>query len=127
MNKKIIIAIIAFVLVIAAVASAYFVFVPKAKEGSKTVTIEVTDDKGETEKYTVKTDALYLNEAMEDAGITYEAEDTYVNTVNGITADYDRDQSYWGFYVNDEYCNYGIFEQPVNDGDSFSIIYTIYE
>ena len=127
MNKKIIIAIIAFVLVIAAVITAYFVFVPKAKEGAKSVTIEFVDDKGESKEYSVKTDALYLADAMTEAGITYEAEGTYVNTINGITADYDKDMSYWGFYLNGEYCNYGIFEQPVADGDSFKIEYTVYE
>lgn len=127
MNKKTIIAIAAFILVIAIVATIYFVFVPKATEGTKSVTIEVVDNKGESKEYTVKTDALYLADAMTEAGITYEAEDTYVNTINGITADYDKDMSYWGFYVNGEYCNYGIFEQPVNDGDSFKIEYTVYE
>ena len=127
MNKKTIIAIAAFILVIAIVATIYFVFVPKATEGTKSVTIEVVDNKGESKEYTVKTDALYLADAMTDAGITYEAEDTYVNTINGITADYDKDMSYWGFYVNGEYCNYGIFEQPVADGDSFKIEYTVYE
>ncbi len=127
MNKKLIIAIIAFVLVIAAVVTAYFVFTEKAVEGSKSVSIEVIDDKGESKKYDIKTDALYLNEAMDEAGITYEADGTYVNTVNGITADYDKDMSYWAFNVNDTYCNYGIFEQPVNDGDSFVIAYIVYE
>ena len=126
MNKKIIIAIIAFILVIGAVAGAYAVFGPKTAEGSKAVTIEVVDDKGESRIYEIKTDALYLAEAMTEAGITYEAEDTYVNTVNGITADYDKDMSYWAFYINDTYCNFGIFEQPVKDGDSFKIEYTIY-
>ncbi len=127
MNKKTIIAIAAFILLIAIVTVIYFVFVPKATEGTKSVTIEVVDDKGESKEYSVKTDARYLADAMTEAGITYEAEDTYVNTINGITADYDKDMSYWGFYVNGEYCNYGIFEQPVEDGDSFVIAYTIYE
>ena len=34
-------------------------------------------------------------------------------------------QTTWAnVYLNGEYCNYGISEQPVNDGDTFSIIYT---
>ncbi|MEE0967314.1 MAG: DUF4430 domain-containing protein, partial [Bacilli bacterium] len=47
--------------------------------------------------------------------------------VNGVTADYNTDGAYWGFYVNEEYCNYGIDQQPVNDQDAFQIVYTIYE
>ena len=44
--------------------------------------------------------------------------------INGVTADYNVDQSYWAFYVNDEYCNYGVDSQPVADGDVFRIEYT---
>ncbi len=127
MNKKLIIAIIAFAVVIAAVIGAYFAFAPKATEGSKSVTIEVVDDKGEVEEYSVKTDALYLSEAMTEAGIEYSGEGTMVDTVNGLKAVYEENSSYWAFYVNGEYCNYGIYEQPVNDSDSFKIEYTIYE
>ena len=32
--------------------------------------------------------------------------------------------AYWGFSVNGQYCNYGIDEQPVEDGDAFVIAYT---
>ncbi|MBR4881903.1 MAG: DUF4430 domain-containing protein [Clostridia bacterium] len=127
MNKKILIAIIAFAVVIALVAAAYFIFVPKATGGSKEVTVIFSDNKGETKTTVIKTDALYLADAMTEAGLEYEVADTYVTAINGITADYNKDMSYWAFYVNGEYCNYGIFEQPVNDGDSFKIEYTIYE
>ncbi len=147
-KRSVLIAIIAFVVLIAVVVTAYVVFKERPEEtkgtetvevtnevgeteivtiGAKDVTLTVVDDKGESKAYELKTDALYLNEAMEEAGIVYEAEGTYVNTINGIAADYDKDQSYWSFEVNGEYCNYGIFEQPVNDGDSFVIAYTIYE
>ena len=48
-----------------------------------------------------------------------------VNSVNGEEAIYETDAAYWGFFVNGEYCNYGISEQPVEDGDAFQIIYTV--
>ena len=46
--------------------------------------------------------------------------------VNGVKADYTADGAYWAFFVNGEYCNYGIEEQPVLDGDVFSIVYTAF-
>ena len=49
-----------------------------------------------------------------------------VKNVNGITAEYETDGTYWAFYVNGEYCNYGISSQPVEDGDAFQIVYEIY-
>jgi hypothetical protein len=44
--------------------------------------------------------------------------------VDGEEASWEKDNAYWGFFVNGEYCNYGISEQPVHDGDAFTIAYT---
>ena len=72
-----------------------------------------------------------VDKAMEEAkdqGLTFESEDgdygLMVTTVNGERAIYAEDGAYWSFYVNEEYCNYGISEQPVEDGDAFKIVYT---
>ncbi len=106
-------------------------FGPKTTEGSKTVSLSVVDNNAETTTYDAKTDALVLQELMDelaDDGLTYSGTESeygiMVDTVNDIRADYTLDGAYWSFYVNDEYCNYGISEQPVNDGDSFRIEYT---
>ncbi len=103
----------------------------KTTEGSKNVTLSVVNANEETTTYEAKTDALYLQELMDelkDDGLTYGGTESeyglMIDTVNGLRADYTLDGAYWSFYVNDEYCNYGISKQPVNDGDSFSIIYT---
>ena len=123
-----IVAIVAVVL-IAAMAFAYLLLKPEAAEGAKNITIEVVDAGGASTTYSLSTDALYLEQAMnEAAGLEWSGtESTYgmtVDTVGGVRADYTLDGAYWAFYVNGEYCNYGISEQPVNDGDAFSIVYT---
>ena len=109
----------------------FALFGPKTTEGSKNVTLSVVDDGGNSTDYETQTDALVLQELMDELkeeGFTYGgAEGEYglmVDTINGVRADYTLDGAYWSFYVNDAYCNYGISEQPVNDGDAFSIIYT---
>lgn len=117
------------VLLIALFAVLFFLFRPKAVQGAKSITIEVVDNNGASTVYDVHTDAEYLRQAMEEAkGLEFSgAESEYgmmVETVNGITADYNVDQSYWGFFVNGEYCNYGIETQPVTDGDAFRIVYS---
>ena len=43
----------------------------------------------------------------------------------GEEAVFADDGAYWGFSVNGNYCEYGISEQPVADGDEFEIKYTI--
>ena len=44
----------------------------------------------------------------------------YVKTVNGITADYDKDGVYWAFYVNGEYAQTGVDSTSITEGDSYS-------
>ncbi len=132
MKKKILIPVGAFLALVAIFVAVYFIFVEKPTEGSKSISIEVINSKEESKVYELKTDALYLQQAMEEAkGLTFDGEETQygftVSTVNGEKADFNTCSSYWSFYVNGEYCNYGISEQPVEDGDEFQIIYTDYE
>ena len=127
-TNKVLLALIP-VAIIAILAVVFIVFKPGTTSGSKKVEINVVNDKGETSSYSVKTDAEYLRQAMEEtSGLEFSGEESeygmMVIVVNGVTADYNVDQSYWAFYVNDEYCNYGIDEQPVTDGDVFKIEYT---
>jgi len=104
-------------------------FSEKAAEGSKAITITVVNSAAQETAYALKTDALYLRQAMDECeGLTYEgSEGPYglmISSVNGEIADYNVNGAYWGFFVNDQYCNYGIDEQPVEDGDAFVIAYT---
>ena len=131
MKKKILIAVGAFLALVAILVGVYFIFVKKPTEGSKNITIEVINSKEESKVYELKTDALYLKEAMEEAkGLTFDGEDSQygftVITVNGESADFNVSSAYWSLYVNGEYCNYGVDSQPVEDGDEFQIIYTEY-
>ena len=88
--------------------------------------VSLVDDSGAATVYEVSTDALYLRQVMEQAeGLTFESADGMVITVNGLRADYVLDGAYWGFFVNGDYCNYGIDQQPVEDADRFSIVYTL--
>lgn len=131
-NKKKILGIGLIVVLVAVMALVYGKFREKPVEGSKNITIEVVNSKEESKVYELKTDADYLLGAMEEAeGLTFEGEEgefgMSIMTVNEETADFNVDASYWSFYVNDEYCNYGVSEQPVEDGDAFAIVYTVYE
>lgn len=131
-TKKIAAGVLALVLLIAICAFAYVKFKPQPVEGAKTISIEVVDDEGTSVIYEVHTDAEYLLQAMEDAdGLTFDGEEGdygfTVYTVNDVTADFNTDSAYWSFYLNDEYCNYGVSEQPVNDGDEFMIRYEVFE
>lgn len=128
-KKKIIIGLVALVAVVVAFIAIYFIFREKPVEGSKEIVIKVVDSDEKVTTYELKTDAKYLKEAMDEAdGLTYSGTEgdfgMMVDTVNGVRADYTLDGAYWSFLINDEYCNYGISEQPIEDGDVCSIVYT---
>lgn len=129
-KKKILIGVAALAAMVVIFAGIYVLFGKKPVEGSKSITIQVVDDKQEKITYELNTDAEYFRQAMEQTeGLTFSGTESeygmMVDTVNGIKADYNENGAYWGFYVNGEYCNYGIDTQPVLDGDIFSIEYTV--
>ena len=130
-NVKILIGVVALVVAIIAMVFAYQRLRPKAQEGTKNVEVTVVSKDEATKSYETKTDAESLKQVMDELeaqGFTYGGTESdfgfMVDTVNGETASFEEDGSYWGFFVNGEYANYGIGEQPVADGDKFEIKYT---
>lgn len=127
-SVKIILSVTGVAVLIAALVAVWMIFGAKPQEGAKEITIEVINSADESTVYELNTDAEYLRQAMDEAdGLTYGGSESeygmMVDTVNGEVADYNVDGSYWSFYVNGEYCNYGIDTQPVTDGDAFVIEY----
>ena len=47
----------------------------------------------------------------------------YVKTVNGMTADYDKDQHYWAFYINGEYALTGVDGTDITEGTTYRLEY----
>jgi len=92
-------------------------------EGAVAFTFEVVDGEGNTTFFTVNTDKATVGEALLDNGLV-EGEDSdyglYVKTVNGITADYDVDQTYWAFYIDGEYAMTGVDSTDVVAGSTYS-------
>lgn len=119
----------AFALLIAALALVYLVFSEKPVSGSKAITITVVNSAAQEKAFPVRTDAQYLRQAMDECrGLTYSGtEGPYgimLDTVNGERVVYSENGAYWSVTVNGQYGNYGIDEQPVEDGDAFVIAYT---
>ena len=130
-SVAVILAAIGLVALIVIMTVLFLVFREKPVEGSKSISIEVISKEEISTKYELQTDAEYLRQAMEEAeGLEFTGSESeygmMVETVSGELADYNVDGAYWAFYVNGDYCNYGIDTQPVEDGDAFSIVYTVY-
>ena len=130
-NKKTIWAAIGILVLACVFAGVYLLNKPKTSRGSKHVVLEVKDNDGFVKGYETDTNAAYLADLMDElknsTDFTYEAENgdygLFVTSVNNLLADYDTTQCYWAIYVNGEYGSYGISEQPVTDGDTFTLAY----
>jgi len=92
-------------------------------QGAVTFTFTVTDKDGNATEFIIHTDKATVGEALMEHGLVQGEEGAYglyVKTVNGITADYDVDQTYWAFYVNGEYAMTGVDKTAVTDGASYA-------
>ena len=94
-------------------------------EGKTTVKVEVKAGEHSV-TFTIRTDRTILGDALTDHNLI-EGENgaygLYVKKVNGITADYDVDQSYWGFYKNGEYMMTGVDTTTIADGEHYELVY----
>lgn len=97
----------------------------KIGTGAKAVTVKVVDDKQNTITILVHTDAQFLRGVLEEAGLVAATEDSYIKTVAGITADYDRDESWWCILLGENMTQLGASEQPVQDGEVYTLVYKI--
>ena len=73
--------------------------------------VVVTDLEGKETTFEYTSSAASVGEALVAEGLI-EGHETeyglYIDTVNGTTADWDADQTYWAFYINGEYASTGI-------------------
>lgn len=92
-------------------------------EGAKTLVVEVkADDRQVT--FTIHTDKTTVGEAMQEHNLLDgEVGDygLYVKRVNGILADYDVDQTYWGFYIDGEYAMTGVDSTNIEEGVTYCL------
>ena len=93
-------------------------------EGAKTFIFKVEVEENSV-TFTIHTDAETVGEALIGLGLI-EGDDSayglYVKKVNGMTADYDIDQTYWAFYENGEYAMSGVETTSINEEVVYSFV-----
>ena len=89
--------------------------------GAKTIKVEVIA--GETSvTFTVKTDKSTLADALLEHELIAGDMSTYglyVKTVNGILADWDVDQTYWGVGIEGKAASTGASDIKIKDGEHY--------
>ena len=94
-------------------------------EGETEFLLTITDLDGNETQVTIHTDQTIVGEALQELGLIEGEEGQYglyVKTVNGITADYDTDKTYWGFYINGEYAMSGVDTTEIAAGDTYALV-----
>lgn len=92
-------------------------------EGEHQFTFTVTDVDGKETIFEIHTDKTKVGEALMDLELISGDEGAYglyVKNVNGITADYDADGTYWAFYINGEYAMTGVDVTDITEGTIYS-------
>lgn len=127
-NKKVILALAALVVIAAVFIGVYFATRPETVEGAKTFTLTVIHKDETSKEFEFHTDEEYLGTVLMDEGLL-DGEmgefGLYIKSVDGEVADYDVDGAYWALYEGEEYAMQGIDLTPIEDGDTFKLVYTI--
>jgi len=125
-NKKLVLAVVALVAVIAILAGVYFATRPKTSQGAKEFTVTVINKDGTEKTFTYHTDEEYLDKVLIAEGLIEGYNDDYgfvVEKVDGEAAIWNTDNAYWSLYVGEEYATTGISSTPVHDGSTFKLVY----
>ena len=92
-------------------------------EGATVFYFNVVDKDGNQTKFEIHTDKTVVGEALMELGLI-EGEQgdygLYVKKVNGITADYDTDGTYWAFYIGDDYGMTGVDMTTIEAGATYA-------
>ena len=126
-NKKIILAAVALVAVVAIFVGVYVATRPEVQTGAKAFTVTVVHANGTEKVFDYRTDGEKLGAVLEEKGLidSEGADPGMFHTVDGEKADWSVNQSYWAFYEGEEYAMTGIYDTSVVDGGVYKLVYTI--
>jgi len=92
-------------------------------KGNTVITLLVTMPDGAQTSREIRTDRKTLGEALREIGIIACDDQGFVTAVDGVTADYSVDQSYWAFYIGGEYAAHGVDDETVASGKTYAFEY----
>ena len=126
-NKKLILAAVALVVIVAIFVGVFVATRPEAQQGGKAFTVVVVHADGSEKTFEYRTDAEKLGAFLEEQGLIESegADSGMFHTVDGEKADWNVNQSYWAFYEGDAYAMTGIYDTNVVDGMVYKLVYTL--
>lgn len=126
-NKKLILVAVALVAVVAVFLGVWFATRPATEQGGKAFTVTVVHGDKTEKIFTYSTEQEKLGAFLEAEGLidSKGADAGMFHTVDGEKADWNVNQSYWAFYIGEEYAMTGIYDTAIADGAAYKLEYTI--
>lgn len=96
-------------------------------QGGTVFRFEAAGDDGTVTAWNVHTDETTVGAALLAVGLIggdMTSFGLYVEAVNGLTADYDADQSWWAFYIDGEMALSGVDVTGIEAGKTYAFVYT---
>jgi len=96
---------------------------------TKTITVDVIDNESKTSTFTITTKADNLADALLEAELIVGHDSEYglvIDTVNGLTADYENDGAYWAISKDGVYLDTGASSTTIANGEHYELTYTVY-
>lgn len=127
-NKKVWAGLLALVLVIAAMGWLWLGSQEKTIEGGKNITVTVVHGDGSEKVFTYGTNDEYLAKIILSEGLVAGVEGPYgleIQTVDGETASWEENRSYWAIFIGEEYATTGADGIALTDGGQYRLVYTI--
>ena len=127
-NRKVLAGLLALVIVIGVMLGLWLGTRETALEGGKTIIVAVNHGDKTKTVFTYRTDAGYLGEVLLEEGLVQGEMGPYgleIHTVDGETASWEENRSYWALYIGTEYATTGADGIVLTDGGEYLLEYTI--
>ena len=92
-------------------------------QGATAFSVEVKDAEGKATKFTVQTDEKTVGAALLKLNLVAGEQGQYglyIKQVLGITADYEKDGTYWAFYIDGQYAPAGVDMTDIVPGSTYA-------
>lgn len=127
-NRKVWIGVAALLLVAGLMGWLWMGSREQSIQGGKEITVTVVH-KDSTEKiFEYDTEMEYLGELLLGEGLVEGESGEYglmISAVDGETADWNVDRSYWAIFIGEDYATTGADSIVLTDGGEYGLVYTI--
>lgn len=127
-NTNLALVLLAFVALVGLFAGLFLTSRPTPVSGMKSVTVEVVHSDKSTKTFHFETNLDYLGELLQEEQLVVSQQGAYgmyITEVDGEVAIFEENNAYWALFEDDSYAMQGVDATVLEDGDMFSLVYTL--